>query len=68
LAAAAAGAGAVVINPAPWLCTATVCRPIIGDTAVYFDESHLSRTCGVTLAPELSAALSWLMPESGASG
>jgi SGNH domain (fused to AT3 domains) len=62
---AAARAGASLINPAPWLCTGKICPPIIGDTVVYFDESHLSSTYAMTLAPELSAALSPSMATPG---
>jgi hypothetical protein len=54
--------GALVIDPIPWLCTTTVCPPVIGNTVVYFDKTHLSRSFTLTLAPELSAALSAVMP------
>ena len=54
--------GALVIDPMPWFCTTTVCPPVIGNTVVYFDKTHLSRSFTVTLAPELSTALSAVMP------
>lgn len=39
---------------------ATVCPPIIGDTAAYFDSGHMSYTYACSLAPELSAEF-WLV-------
>jgi peptidoglycan/LPS O-acetylase OafA/YrhL len=65
---AATKSGALVINPSPWLCTGTTCPPIVGSTVVYFDESHLSSTYSMRLAPELSAALATSMPVPPPSG
>jgi SGNH domain (fused to AT3 domains) len=64
---AAALDGAVLIDPAPWLCTTKICPPIIGNTVVYFDNSHISGTYAARLTPELSAALASSMPDTGAS-
>ncbi len=64
----AAGDGALVIDPTPWLCTATVCPPVIGNTIVYPDDRHLSKSYTRTLTPELSAALSVVMAGRGRSG
>lgn len=64
---AAARDGATVINPAPWLCTARVCPPVIDDTVAYFDESHLSSSYAMTLVPELSGALAASMPLQGST-
>jgi hypothetical protein len=65
---AAARAGATLINPAPWLCTARVCPPVIGNTVTYFDDSHLSSTYAMTLVPELSGALAASMPVATTAG
>jgi hypothetical protein len=65
---AAARAGAVLVDPTPWLCTRRVCPPIIGDTVVYFDESHLSSTYSMSLTPELSAALANVMAGASPAG
>jgi peptidoglycan/LPS O-acetylase OafA/YrhL len=59
---AAAQDAALVIDPIPWLCTTAVCPPIIENTVVYFDKTHLSRSFTLTLVPELAAALSSVMP------
>jgi hypothetical protein len=65
---AAARAGATLIDPAPWLCTARVCPPVIDNTVTYFDDSHLSSTYAMTLVPELSGALAASMPATTAAG
>jgi hypothetical protein len=49
------------------MCTAKFCPPIIGNTVVYFDESHLSSAYAIGLAPELSAALAASMPDPAPS-
>jgi peptidoglycan/LPS O-acetylase OafA/YrhL len=36
--------GTKVIEVTPWLCTATTCPAILGDTLVYRDGSHLTAT------------------------
>jgi hypothetical protein len=36
--------GASVIDTVPWLCTVRTCPPVIADTAVYFDDSHVSNS------------------------
>jgi hypothetical protein len=54
--------GAVVVDPRPWLCTITVCPPVIGNTVVYFDKTHLSKTFTLSLTPELSTVLSAVVP------
>jgi hypothetical protein len=65
---AAARDGATLINPAPWLCTARVCPPVIGSTVTYFDDSHLSSTYAMMLVPELSSALAASMPLAATAG
>lgn len=61
---AAARAGAMLVDPMPWLCTPTVCPPVIGNSVAYFDQSHVSYTYARSLAPELSAALGFVMPSA----
>ncbi|GAA1802715.1 SGNH hydrolase domain-containing protein [Luedemannella flava] len=54
-------AGVAVIDPAPWLCTATLCPPVVGNVLVHADASHLTTTYAAALAhvlgPRLDAAL-----------
>ncbi|GGN62931.1 acyltransferase [Actinoplanes lobatus] len=52
----ARAAGIRVVDPTPWLCT-TVCPPIIGDTLVYRDKSHLTQTYAAAVTPLLEKAL-----------
>ena len=56
VAAAARAAGVKVVDPTPWFCT-TACPPIVGDTLVYKDNSHLTTAYARTLGPLLDAAL-----------
>lgn len=58
----AARAGAEVVDTVPWLCTATVCPPVISGTVAYFDNSHLSDAYALKLTDELAAALATAMP------
>jgi peptidoglycan/LPS O-acetylase OafA/YrhL len=50
-------AGASVIDPTPWFCTATICPAVVQNTIVYEDNSHITATYGLLRAPELGAAL-----------
>ena len=50
VAAVARSAGARVVDPVPWLCT-DVCPPIIGDTLVHWDDSHLTVPFTEALTP-----------------
>jgi hypothetical protein len=50
-------AGAAVIDPAGWFCTATVCPPVIDHMIVYADGSHVTATYATWLAPVLATAL-----------
>jgi peptidoglycan/LPS O-acetylase OafA/YrhL len=54
---AAKRAGAIVIDPTSWFCTASVCPAVINDMIVYADVSHTTATYVRWLAPVLSAAL-----------
>jgi parallel beta-helix repeat protein len=54
---AAQRAGATVIDPAPWFCTATVCPAVIQNVIAYSDGTHISGTYGLLRAPQLGAAL-----------
>ena len=52
---------AVAIATGDWLCTATTCPVIIGDLLMYRDDSHLTATASLWLAPFLDAALTPLV-------
>jgi hypothetical protein len=54
---AAKKAGAILIDPTPWFCTATTCPPVINDMIVYSDNSHTTATYATWLSPELGRAL-----------
>jgi len=54
---AAAAAGAVFVDPTPWLCDAKVCPAVIDQYVVYRDWSHLTQPFAASLAPLLEAAL-----------
>ena len=53
---AAAGAGAVLVDPVPWFCQES-CPPIIGNAPAYHDDDHISATYAAQLAPLLDARL-----------
>lgn len=46
-----------LIDPVPWLCTATFCPPVIGNVLVYRDSNHMTTTYAQTVAPLLDDAL-----------
>lgn len=56
-AAAASAAGATLIDPYKWFCTAKACPVIVGNTAVYTDNSHVSSTYSTLLANVLGKEL-----------
>ncbi|OAA26652.1 putative acyltransferase [Frankia sp. EI5c] len=49
--------GAMIVDPVPWLCAKDRCPPIIGDTVVYYDKSHITGTYSAALAPYLGPEL-----------
>lgn len=53
---AALEAGAVTIDPLPWLCT-RVCPPVIGDIPVYKDTRHMSVAYVISLTRVLREQL-----------
>jgi hypothetical protein len=55
--AAAKDAGAILVDPTPWFCTATVCPTIINNMVVYADGSHTTATYVSWLAPLMRKAL-----------
>ena len=55
--AAARRAGARLIDPTSWFCTAATCPPVINDIVVYMDDSHVTASYVRWLAPVMSAAL-----------
>jgi hypothetical protein len=54
---AATAAGAAVIDPGPWFCSAATCPPIIDKYVVYADASHITGTYAMVQVPALRAAL-----------
>ncbi|MFV0372641.1 acyltransferase family protein [Microbacterium sp.] len=56
-AAAAATAGATVIDPYRWFCTTSACPVIVGNTVVFTDNSHVSSTYSTLLANVLGKEL-----------
>jgi peptidoglycan/LPS O-acetylase OafA/YrhL len=50
-------AGAILIDPSVWFCTATTCPPVINGIVVYCDNTHPTATYTKWLSPVLSAAL-----------
>jgi hypothetical protein len=54
--------GERVVDTVPWLCTATVCPPVISGTVAYFDNSHLANAYALKLTIELTARLATVMP------
>jgi peptidoglycan/LPS O-acetylase OafA/YrhL len=55
--AAVVQAGATVIDPTDWFCTATSCPAVIASQIVYADNSHITATYANWLSPLLSASL-----------
>jgi peptidoglycan/LPS O-acetylase OafA/YrhL len=55
--AAVSQAGATVLDPTSWFCTATTCPPVIANQIVYTDNSHITATYAKWLAPLLTSAL-----------
>ena len=58
--AAVSEAGAKLIDPANWFCTATTCPAVIDGIVVYSDNSHVTATYTAWLAPVLGQALTKL--------
>lgn len=48
--------GATWVDPLPWICS-DVCSPVLWDTLVYRDASHLTDTMARALEPRLGEAL-----------
>ncbi|WP_369238117.1 acyltransferase family protein [Streptomyces sp. R21] len=61
--AAASASDAAVIDPASWVCAPRtgVCPVVVGNTAVYRDDSHLSEAYAEALAPVLAPSLDRLV-------
>jgi parallel beta-helix repeat protein len=55
--AGAEAAGAFVVDPTPWFCTATLCPAVIQDAIVYVDASHITETYALLREPQLAAAI-----------
>ena len=53
----ARAAGATIVDPVPWFCTATRCPPVIGNILVYRDQHHVTTAYSRLLAPLLAEAL-----------
>jgi peptidoglycan/LPS O-acetylase OafA/YrhL len=50
-------AGASLIDPTKWFCTATDCPPVINNIVVYSDATHTTATYVSWLAPVMNEAL-----------
>ncbi|MER6418570.1 acyltransferase family protein [Streptomyces sp. NPDC001137] len=61
--AAASTTATTVIDPTPWVCDPRtgICPVVVGDTAVYRDDSHLSEAYAEALAPVLAPSLDRLV-------
>ncbi|WP_033104746.1 SGNH hydrolase domain-containing protein [Microbacterium profundi] len=46
-----------LIDFTPLLCPDAICRPVIGNIAVYIDDNHLTKMFATTLAPAMRAQL-----------
>jgi peptidoglycan/LPS O-acetylase OafA/YrhL len=53
----ARAAGATIVDPVPWFCTATRCPAVIGNILVYRDQHHVTTAYSRLLAPLLAEAL-----------
>ncbi|MFC6083605.1 acyltransferase family protein [Sphaerisporangium aureirubrum] len=55
---AAGDTGATPIDPTHWLCSATgLCPPVVRDTLIYRDDSHMTEQYAEILAPILATLL-----------
>jgi hypothetical protein len=54
---AVSAVGATVIDPTSWLCTSTICPPVVGNLLVYRDGSHMTTAYSAALAPVLAEKL-----------
>ena len=52
-----AAAGAVFVDPTPWVCPSDPCPAVIGRYLVYRDSGHLATSFARALAPYLASAL-----------
>jgi peptidoglycan/LPS O-acetylase OafA/YrhL len=57
---AAQRAGAVLLDPAEWFCTAQTCPAVVKNIVVYADTSHTTATYIRWIAPAVSVALAKL--------
>jgi peptidoglycan/LPS O-acetylase OafA/YrhL len=46
--------GGLVVDPVPWMCGTKMCPVIVGNVLVYRDDSHISATFSLTVAPLLA--------------
>jgi peptidoglycan/LPS O-acetylase OafA/YrhL len=53
-------AGALLVDPTPWFCTAKVCPVVIDRMLVFADDSHITATYARWLTPALRRALASL--------
>jgi hypothetical protein len=62
--AAAKAEGVAYVNPQSWICTKTVCSPVVGDLVAYYDAMHLSATYAEYLSVVMQSAVAPLLPKS----
>ena len=55
--AAAKAEKALYVDPTKWICTPTICSPIVGNFVVYFDAYHFTATYAAYLSGVLQTAL-----------
>ncbi|GLY04881.1 acyltransferase family protein [Actinoplanes sp. NBRC 101535] len=56
----AVGAGALVVDPLPWMCSSDSCPLVVGNTLVYRDSNHLTEAFVRLVAPLLDSRLPWV--------
>lgn len=56
-AAAVQGAGGTYVDPLPWMCTNTVCPPVVDGRMVYRDRNHVAAGYAIWLTNVLAAQL-----------
>ncbi len=55
--AAAKAEGVLYVDPTKWMCTSTVCSPVVGNYIEYYDAYHFSCTYAAYLSGVLQTAL-----------
>jgi len=56
-AAAVRKAGGIYVDPLPWMCTKTVCPPVVDGRIVYRDRNHIAAGYAIWLTQVLAAQI-----------